>query len=88
MKAISAEDMRLLDSRTIQEGGISGEKLMKTAGVSLASAIMEYIAELESLGVCESIEVQRTVSDAVLSKDSVESFLLERALNNVICETI
>lgn len=42
----------------------------------------EYIAELESLGVCESIEVQRTVSDAVLSKDSVESFLLERAFGN------
>lgn len=39
----------------------------------------EYIAELEALGVCESIEVQRTASDAVLSRDCVESVLLERA---------
>ncbi|MBE6882876.1 MAG: FtsX-like permease family protein, partial [Ruminococcaceae bacterium] len=39
----------------------------------------EYIAELEALGVCEDIEVQRTASDAVLSKDSVNSVLLERA---------
>ena len=42
----------------------------------------EYIEELEALGVCESIEVQRTAQDAVLSKDSVESFLLERAFGN------
>ena len=39
----------------------------------------EYLEQLESLGVCESIEVQRTMSDAVLSKNSVSSFLLEKA---------
>ncbi len=42
----------------------------------------EYLEELEALGVCESIEVQRTVSDAVLSTDSVDSFLLDRAFGN------
>ncbi|MBR3935572.1 MAG: hypothetical protein IKJ57_03395, partial [Oscillospiraceae bacterium] len=42
----------------------------------------EYIAELEALGVCESIEVQRTAPDAVLSKDSIDSFLLDRAFGN------
>ena len=51
MKAISAEDMRLLDSRTIQEEGISGEKLMKTAGILLASAILQYIEELSGNGI-------------------------------------
>ena len=39
----------------------------------------EYLEQLESLGVCESIEVQRTMPDAVLSKNSVSSVLLERA---------
>ncbi|MBE6899174.1 MAG: ABC transporter permease, partial [Ruminococcaceae bacterium] len=39
----------------------------------------EYISALEALGVCESIEVQRTADDAVLKSDSVESFLLEKA---------
>ncbi len=42
----------------------------------------EYLEELEALGVCESIEVQRTAPDAVLSKNSVESILLERAFGN------
>ena len=42
----------------------------------------EYLEELEALGVCESIEVQRTATDAVLSKDSVNSILLERAFEN------
>ena len=42
----------------------------------------EYLEELEALGVCETIEVQRTASDAVLSKDSVESVLLERAFGD------
>lgn len=51
MKAITAEDMRLLDSRTIQEEGISGERLMKRAGTALACAIMEYIGELSGNGI-------------------------------------
>ena len=42
----------------------------------------EYIEELEALGVCETIEVQRTATDAILSKNSVESFLLERAFGD------
>ena len=42
----------------------------------------EYLEELEALGVCEGIEVQRTASDAVLSKNSAESFLLERAFGD------
>ncbi len=42
----------------------------------------EYLEELEALGVCESIEVQRTAPDAVLSKNSVESVLLERAFGD------
>lgn len=46
MKAVSAENMRLLDSRTISEAGISGETLMRTAGTLCASLVMEYIAEL------------------------------------------
>lgn len=42
----------------------------------------EYLEELEALGVCETIEVQRTVPDAVLSKNSVESVLLEKAFGD------
>ncbi|MBQ6877753.1 MAG: hypothetical protein IJO22_05065, partial [Oscillospiraceae bacterium] len=44
----------------------------------------EYIAELENLGVCESIEVQRTAQDAVLDINSIDSFLLDRAYGNNI----
>lgn len=42
----------------------------------------EYIEELEALGICESIEVQRTASDGVLEKKSEESVLLETAFRD------
>ena len=43
----------------------------------------EYMEELESLGVCESIDVQRTGDDLLLEK-SVESFLLDAAFGEDI----
>jgi len=42
----------------------------------------EYIAELEALGVCESIEVLRTANDSIIKEDSVNSFLLDTAFGD------
>ena len=44
MKAVSGKQMRGLDRRTIDEAGISGERLMKIAGLRAASGILEHFA--------------------------------------------
>ena len=41
MKAVSGTQMRGLDRRTITEAGISGERLMKIAGLRAAAGILE-----------------------------------------------
>ncbi len=46
MKAVSGTRMRFLDQRTIREGGIPGERLMRVAGALAAGAVMEYRAAL------------------------------------------
>ena len=76
MKALSAEDMRLLDARTIQEEGISGERLMKTAGAALASAILRYIAELSGNG----IEVKEIVFLAGKGNNAGDAFVAAKML--------
>jgi NAD(P)H-hydrate epimerase len=48
MKLVSANEMRELDRRTIEEFGLSGEKLMLTAGEGLADAIRR-LASLHQL---------------------------------------
>ncbi|MBR2904816.1 MAG: hypothetical protein IKC08_02860, partial [Lentisphaeria bacterium] len=76
MKAVSAEDMRLLDARTIQEEGISGERLMKTAGAALASAILRYIAELSGNG----IDVRHIVFLAGKGNNAGDAFVAAKML--------
>ena len=44
MKAVSGTQMRGLDRRTITETGISGERLMKIAGLRAAAGILENFA--------------------------------------------
>ena len=44
MKAVSGTQMRGLDRRTIEEKGISGERLMKIAGIRAAAAILKWLA--------------------------------------------
>ena len=51
MKAVSGTEMRNLDRRAIEEGGIPGERLMRIAGALAASSIMEYIARLMKFDV-------------------------------------
>lgn len=46
MKVISVEQMRDLDSRTINEAGIPGAKLMETAGIGAAEHIIDYVSSL------------------------------------------
>ena len=46
MKAVSGTQMRGLDRRTIEETGISGELLMKIAGIRAAAGILGWVAEL------------------------------------------
>jgi NAD(P)H-hydrate epimerase len=46
MKTVTVQQMRSLDNRTINEAGISGEKLMKTAGEGAAKEILNFIAGL------------------------------------------
>ena len=46
MKVISVEQMRNLDSRTINEAGISGAVLMETAGIGAAEHIIDYVSSL------------------------------------------
>lgn len=46
MKVITVEQMRELDSRTINEAGIPGAELMETAGVGAAEHIIDYVSSL------------------------------------------
>lgn len=47
MKAVSGTQMRGLDRRTITEAGISGERLMKIAGLRAAAGILEnFVADI------------------------------------------
>ena len=48
MKLVSADEMRALDRRTIEEAGVPGEELMYTAGEGLADA-MRRLAENHQL---------------------------------------
>ncbi len=68
--------MRLLDSRAIHEGGISGEKLMFTAGFSLASAIEEYIAELKK----NEIDIKHIVFLAGKGNNAGDAFVAAKIL--------
>ncbi|MBN1557453.1 MAG: NAD(P)H-hydrate epimerase, partial [Lentisphaerae bacterium] len=45
MKAVTAEQMRALDRRTIDEAGIPGEMLMEKAGAGVAQAVRRLLAE-------------------------------------------
>ena len=47
MKIVSVSQMRELDYRTINEGGISGKELMKRAGTGVGEKILEYANSLE-----------------------------------------
>lgn len=44
MKAISTEQMRELDRRTIEEAGIPGEELMERAGLGVAAVVQDLAA--------------------------------------------
>ena len=46
MKAVSGTQMRGLDRRTIEEKGISGERLMNIAGIRAAAAILKWLADI------------------------------------------
>ena len=47
MKAVSVEQMRSLDQKTIQEYGISGFDLMERAGFGAGQEILEYVSRLD-----------------------------------------
>ncbi len=82
MKAVSGTQMRFLDQRTIREGGIPGERLMRVAGALAAGAVMEYRAAL----LKSDIPAGNVLILAGKGNNAGDAFVVASMLANTDCQ--
>ena len=83
MKAVSVEQMRNLDQRTIQEFGISSFDLMERAGFGAGQEIIDYVSRIDNK------HVQRFVILAGKGNNGGDGYVVARyLLERCYCEVI